>query len=974
MPGIKIMSAMLMVSLLLSVCCLLAFPVPLKAMPAREVAVREEGGAAPREEVPEELEEGWDDPENWRSAEISAAGTATYSDFTVHKANDGYTLRKGIDVSSHQGAIDWNRVAASGVEFAFIRAAYRGYGTAGNLRTDTYFAQNIAAAKAAGLKVGVYIYSQAITVEEGREEANYLLSIVSGIQMDLPLVFDFEYATDTAGNIIGRLTPSLGARASTDICHEFCRVVESAGYSSMVYANKSTLSNNLYASEFGRVWLAQYNSRATYNGSYEYWQCSDSGYVDGISGSADLDFWYDKSVPVAVEWVSVTASQQEVSPGTQVEFNIGSNVAQGQNGYYFDMYLWDSPSYAGGGEGQWFGVSGTKAVYTFSQCGLYFVKCRVHNTERDLSSDPVVITVQDGSHRVPTALSISDTALTMTKGETGQLSPVFSPGNVPEQWRGVTWYVSDPGVVTVDSDGTLTAVGAGSATVTCTSTYRPSLTARCQVTVREEIHTILRVQAMVDDDLSYSLEGYAAIDVYVNGQAVAVSAPGYQGVLQVGDSYEIRNIRPAPDVQYLDVASGSLAGTIQPGVNEVTLVFLTGPVSGWHYTDSLPVRLDPSRFDVEYQSHYETVSADSPGTEWTREEVAREEWQDTGSEYISYEDLTASEDRVLLSSVFYHFCGPNSGKEGNYEQSGVFVHYDAIDAGRVTATYLGDDNGHPHYYVYLNGEQLWCESGVTCDGSYGTHEQRCRAWYKMNTYQDRTKVTYYRYTRTSGWVTAPDVTARSISYRYRLKDSYYPEITSIELLSVTPEGYQMAIHVWDDTGISRVEIMSWKGSIYSSYVESITPEPGLKEGVVTTTVSVSDHGDVRDMWYHTSVTVYDLAGNGRVKEMPAVYVPRIVHVGQRSVLPAGLVEVGESAFEGDLACREVYLPEGLETIGARAFADCLRLLLVYMPDSVREIAPDAFADSEKVVFVCGSISAPAAEYARSNGIPYVTGE
>ena len=103
------------------------------------------------------LDEEWDDPENWRDMEISVAGVNTFNDFS-HKSENPGTIRQGIDVSSHQGDIDWESVSSSGVEFAIIRGAYRGYGTAGTLRSDTMFAQNIAGAKAAGLKVGVYIY------------------------------------------------------------------------------------------------------------------------------------------------------------------------------------------------------------------------------------------------------------------------------------------------------------------------------------------------------------------------------------------------------------------------------------------------------------------------------------------------------------------------------------------------------------------------------------------------------------------------------------------------------------------------------------------------------------------------------------------------------------------------------------------------------------------------------------------------
>lgn len=213
-------------------------------------------------------------------------GAAKYSDVTPRALHDEILLR-GVDVSYYQKNIDWSAAAADGVEFAIIRAAYRTYGT-GVLYRDSYFDANMRGAKAAGVKVGAYIFSQAITVEEAVAEADYLLSLVEGYDVDLPLVFDFEYISG------GRLTRSLGKRLSTDICLAFCKRVEEAGYESMVYANPSTLNGYLYPREFGRVWLAHYTTQSSYAGSdYEYWQFTDSGVVNGISGVVDLDFWFE---------------------------------------------------------------------------------------------------------------------------------------------------------------------------------------------------------------------------------------------------------------------------------------------------------------------------------------------------------------------------------------------------------------------------------------------------------------------------------------------------------------------------------------------------------------------------------------------------------------------------------------------------------------------------------------------------------
>lgn len=211
----------------------------------------------------------------------------TYQDFKPREV-DGETVRPGIDVSSWQGTIDWDAVADAGVEFVFLRGAYRGTST-GALGKDIRFEEYVKGAKAAGLKVGVYVYSQAITRMEGWEEATYLIDLVEGYDIDLPLVIDYEYY-----GYGGRLyNAKLTDRQRTDICLAFCEVVEAAGYDAMVYGNASMLGDDMFAEELDRVWLAHYTKKTGYKGEYEFWQCSASGSVSGISGNVDLDFWFD---------------------------------------------------------------------------------------------------------------------------------------------------------------------------------------------------------------------------------------------------------------------------------------------------------------------------------------------------------------------------------------------------------------------------------------------------------------------------------------------------------------------------------------------------------------------------------------------------------------------------------------------------------------------------------------------------------
>ena len=249
-----------------------------------------------------------EDPQAWReeeaysgsleNAQLEAEASYKFSAFTPRALQQGETLKKGVDVSVYQKTIDWEKAAADGVDFAFIRAGYRGWGT-GKLVNDSYMKTNIENALKNGIQVGVYVYSQATTIEEAQEEADYLIARVKGYDITLPLVIDFEYAEQN-GSYTGRLYEAQLTRAqATDVCNAFCAKVEAAGYRSAVYANKSTVEKNLNASDLGTLWLANYcmdqssKGQYAYKGDHEFWQCTSSGIVDGIPGRVDLNFWYD---------------------------------------------------------------------------------------------------------------------------------------------------------------------------------------------------------------------------------------------------------------------------------------------------------------------------------------------------------------------------------------------------------------------------------------------------------------------------------------------------------------------------------------------------------------------------------------------------------------------------------------------------------------------------------------------------------
>ncbi len=211
---------------------------------------------------------------------------------------------------------------------------------------------------------------------------------------------------------------------------------------------------------------------------------------------------------------------------------------------------------------------------------------------------------------------------------------------------------------------------------------------------------------------------------------------------------------------------------------------------GWYYCDTLPSGITSDKYTIAYNNYYEKIQKSSPGADWTKAGTVKNEWQNSGSPYDSEADLPTSDARVLVRSVYYHFCGPNAGAEGNYEQTGKFVHYDEIGVASVIVVSSGMDGAHPYYLLNWidGGGRVRCASGVTCDGSFGSHGERCQAWYKMNTYQDRVKVEQYKYTKNSGWVNTRDASAKSVKIRFMTKHTHSYASEVIEQVSCEKNG------------------------------------------------------------------------------------------------------------------------------------------------------------------------------------------
>ena len=194
----------------------------------------------------------------------------------------------GIDVSAWQEKIDWENVKNDNINFAIIRAAYRGY-SAGSIKKDKYFDDNMKGATAVGIKVGAYFFSQAITEKEAIEEASYIVELIKPYKIDCPIIIDTE---ESGAKNNGGRADGLSKNKRTAVVKAFCEEVKKQGYTPMIYASKNWFLNKLNMEELKdyRCWVAQWETKeCSYNGEWDIWQYSATGSVAGISGRCDMD-------------------------------------------------------------------------------------------------------------------------------------------------------------------------------------------------------------------------------------------------------------------------------------------------------------------------------------------------------------------------------------------------------------------------------------------------------------------------------------------------------------------------------------------------------------------------------------------------------------------------------------------------------------------------------------------------------------
>jgi GH25 family lysozyme M1 (1,4-beta-N-acetylmuramidase) len=192
----------------------------------------------------------------------------------------------GIDVSKYQGYIDWKQVKEAGFTFVMIRVGYRGYGEAGTMRPDDMANSHYWGAKEAGLQIGAYFFSQATNEEEAREEALYALELTKDWELDLPIVYDWEYISEEAR------TAEVDADTLTACCMAFCQEISDAGRKTMIYV--SPWFGNLHLDQLNEYpqWIALYKDHMDYKHHFDMWQYTCTGSVPGVKGDVDINIFF----------------------------------------------------------------------------------------------------------------------------------------------------------------------------------------------------------------------------------------------------------------------------------------------------------------------------------------------------------------------------------------------------------------------------------------------------------------------------------------------------------------------------------------------------------------------------------------------------------------------------------------------------------------------------------------------------------
>lgn len=269
----------------------------------------------------------------------------TATAYTHNSSFDDRLIVNGMDVSEYQQSIDWPAAKAAGIDFAIIRIGYRGYGAAGNMKPDSCFVKHIEGAKEAGVRVGVYFFSQALNTFEAEAEARYTLELLGDYELDLPIFMDYEFSPASSGRFTSGTITKLKA---TENVEAFCDYIEAKGYEAGLYANLNFLNKTVDGESLGEkypVWVAQYYTSCNYDYTYDYWQYSSSGSVTGISGRADVNFLYLKREDTKTSELSMTDAVVYLNTYTNYTYSPGVKYEPSVSVYHDGNLLTEGVDY-----------------------------------------------------------------------------------------------------------------------------------------------------------------------------------------------------------------------------------------------------------------------------------------------------------------------------------------------------------------------------------------------------------------------------------------------------------------------------------------------------------------------------------------------------------------------------------------------------------------------------------------------------
>lgn len=376
---------------------------------------------------------------------------------------------KGIDVSQWNGNINWAKVAKSDVDYAIIRV---GYGDNYTYQDDTYFKKNVQGCIDNKIPFGVYIYSYAVNTTMAKSEANHVLRLINGLKLDFPVYFDME----DNSQLNGTNSSTRGSIAKT-----FCNAITAKGYKVGIYANLNWWNNYLTDKAFNNSkwykWVAQYNSQCDYKGTYQMWQSTDKGLIDGVSsacGYFDLNFWFGKKIkssygqPVKLSNSSYTFKYY----GEELKKKLTATVytTDKEKGVKWSSSNKDVAT-----------VDSNGKVVAKGQ-GTCYITARAKFDTKKLARCKVKV------QQMVTGVKSSKNIVSLEKpGSSYTLKATCTPTNADD--KSVKWESSNTLVATVNAVGKILAKKKGSCTVTATTNDGTKLTTACKVTVKKQTVT-----------------------------------------------------------------------------------------------------------------------------------------------------------------------------------------------------------------------------------------------------------------------------------------------------------------------------------------------------------------------------------------------------------------------------------------------------------------------------------------------------